>query len=195
MAGTWKVLTCIEMEKKCEQSQNGAFRGVSGEETLLGKKMTLLRHAVNRAALDEVERAFELVKEYHEAVGVQVREDRVEFAEQYFGEGAGIWLAAVNGEDAGCVALRKLGTFPSCGEIKRMYVRAEHRGRGVADALLGALEEYAVKCGHEWLYLDTTDSMRAAARFYRRNGYEVCERYNENPQATIFMRKRMTKEL
>ena len=63
VAGTWKVLTCIEMEKKCEQSQNGAFRGVSGEETLLGKNMTLLRHAVSRAALDEIERAFKLVKE------------------------------------------------------------------------------------------------------------------------------------
>src|SRR5664279_4324192 len=79
-----------------------------------------------------------------------------------------------------------------CGEIKRMYVRSGHRGKGLADALLGALEEYAAQCGYEWLHLDTTDTMKAAARFYERHGYKRCERYNENPQATIFMRKTMT---
>jgi len=31
--------------------------------------------------------------------------------------------------------------------------------------------------------------MRAAIRFYERHGFERCERYNENPQATLFMRK------
>ena len=72
-----------------------------------------------------------------------------------------------------------------------MYVRASHRGSGIADSLLEALEEYALKSGYEWLYLDTTDSMKAAARFYERNSYGVCARYNENPQAALFMRKRL----
>ena len=73
------------------------------------------------------------------------------------------------GEAVGCVALRKLGTGPLRGEVKRMYVRRSHRGTGIAESLLGALEAYAMKCGYEWLYLDTADSMVAAARFYRRN--------------------------
>ncbi len=43
--------------------------------------------------------------------------------------------------------------------------------------------------GYEWLYLDTTDDMVAAQRFYAALGYELTTRYNDNPQATIFMRK------
>ncbi len=149
-------------------------------------------YAVYRASWKEIDRAFDLVEEYYEEVGVQVREERREFAEQYFVEAAGVWLAVTESEIAGCVALRRLDSLRDCGEIKRMYVRSAHRGKRVADALLGALEQYAVECGYTWLYLDTTDSMRAAARFYERSGYEPCERYNENPQATIFMRKRMS---
>jgi GNAT superfamily N-acetyltransferase len=156
--------------------------------------LKVTRNAVHRAALEEVDRAFGMVKEYYDEVGVQVREHRTEFAEQYWGDGAGVWLAEVERADAGCIALRKLGLMKDCGEIKRMYVRSAHRGKGVADALLGALEEYALACGYQWLYLDTTDSMKTAARFYDRNGYVRCERYNDNPQATIFMRKRMKTE-
>ena len=148
-------------------------------------------HTIHRARLEEVDRAFTLVKEYYEEVGVVVREDRTQFEAQYFSEGAGVWLAIVGGEAVGCVALRKLREEPRCGEIKRMYVRASHRGRGIADSLLGALEENAARCGYEWLYLDTSDSMKAAARFYERNSYAACARYNENPQAALFMRKMM----
>jgi GNAT superfamily N-acetyltransferase len=131
------------------------------------------------------------VSEYYEEAGVQVREERAEFREQYFAEGAGVWLAGTGSEAAGCIALRKLGSLENCGEIKRMYVRSAHRGKGVAERLLGALEQYARNYGYVWLYLDTTGSMRAAGRFYERSGYLLCERYNENPQATIFMRKRI----
>jgi ribosomal protein S18 acetylase RimI-like enzyme len=33
--------------------------------------------------------------------------------------------------------------------------------------------------------------MTAAIHFYEAHGYERCARYNENPQATIFMRKEL----
>ena len=147
--------------------------------------------AVHRASEGEIDRAFNLVKEYYEEVGVVVREEQGEFAERYFGSGAGVWMAAIRGEDAGCIALRRMDAPENCGEVKRMYVREAHRGSGIAAALLYALEEYARKSGYVWLYLDTTDAMRAAARFYERNGYKHCERYNSNPQATIFMRKKI----
>ena len=146
---------------------------------------------VHRASDEEIDRAFKLVKEYYEEVGVVVREDQREFAEQYFGNGAGVWMAAIGGDDTGCIALRRMDAPENCGEVKRMYVRETHRGSGIAAALLYALEEYARKSGYLWLYLDTTDAMRAAARFYERNGYQLCERYNSNPQATIFMRKKI----
>lgn len=171
--------------------QIGAFCGIYREETLDAQTMKLPEHTVHRASLNEIEEAFDLVTEYYEEVGVVAREDRAEFDEQYFAEGSGVWMAVVEGETVGCVALRKMVNQADCGEIKRMYVRSSHRGKNIAASLLGALEEYAVGCGYEWLYLDTTDSMVAAARFYERSGYQRCERYNDNPQATMFMRKWM----
>ena len=52
-----------------------------------------------------------------------------------------------------------------------------------------ALEQLAIRA--DGIYLDTTDEMIAAARLYEQNGYEPCDRYNENPQATIFKKKNL----
>jgi GNAT superfamily N-acetyltransferase len=151
-----------------------------------------------RALLEEADAAFCLVREYFEMVGVVLREGREKFIEEYFGVGRGLWLAGVGGELAGCVGLRTLprpeGLEPGdvkCAEIKRMYVREKFRGRGVAGRLLAAVENFAREEGYERIYLDTASEMVAAARLYERNGYERCERYNENPQAAIFMRKHL----
>jgi len=150
-----------------------------------------------RASEAEADRAFRLVEEYFKAADVVSREDRSEFREEYFGEGRGLWLARTEGESAGCVGLRELrwpgdGQGGRCAEIKRMYVRNEFRGRGIAERLLKSAERFARDSGYAWIFLDTTDEMAAAARLYERNGYERCERYNDNPQATIFMRKKLT---
>jgi len=151
-----------------------------------------------RARPEAADAAFCLVREYFEMVGVVLREDREKFIEEYFAVGRGLWLARVAGELAGCVGLRRLpraeGLEPEdvkCAEIKRMYVREKFRGRGVAARLLEAVENFAREEGYARIYLDTASGMVAAARLYERNGYERCPRYNENPQAAIFMRKRI----
>lgn len=150
--------------------------------------------AVYRASLEQFEQAFAMVAEYYEAVQVVVREDREAFREQYFAEGSGVWLATLENEIVGCVALRRLNSRGDAAEIKRMYVRPAYRGKGIADLLMKELEEFARDCGYVWLYLDTAAVMQAAARFYERHGFEHCERYNDNPQAAIFMRKRLDRE-
>lgn len=144
---------------------------------------------IERVTLERVDEAYAIVQEYYDAVDVVVREDAASFAREYFGSGAGIWLATENAEVVGCIALRRLPGFERSGEVKRLYVRPAMRGRKIADSLLVALEEYALEFGYRGLYLDTKDDLVAAIRFYRQHGYEDCERYNENPQATIFMRK------
>lgn len=147
--------------------------------------------SVHRAAQDEIDAAFAIVSEYYEAARVVARDSREEFARLYFGKGAGVWLSAARGKMIGCIALRALPTFTAAGEVKRLYVKPAHRGKGIAAGLLEVLEGYAAECGYEWLYLDTTDEMVAAARFYERNGYQPCARYNDNPQATIFLCKEL----
>jgi GNAT superfamily N-acetyltransferase len=146
---------------------------------------------VHRASLLEVDAAYGIVSEYYEAVGVVARDDRSAFEREYFGEGAGLWLATDNGDTVGCIGLHRLARMEGAAEIKRLYVRSGYRGQGIAEALLAALEDYAAKQGYTRLYLDSKDDLLAAIRFYKRHGYEICERYNDNPQATIFMRKRL----
>jgi len=144
---------------------------------------------VYRASGAGMEAAYGIVTEYYEAARVIVREDAPEFAKEYFESGGGVWLAEVEGTIVGCIALRELRGRAECGEIKRLYVRPAYRGQGIADSLLDALEDYARECGYLWLYLDTAAEMKTAARFYERKGFLPCERYNDNPQAAIFMRK------
>ena len=120
-----------------------------------------------------------------------MRDRRELFAQLYFAEGAGIWLAWLGKTVVGCIALRAMSQFAGCGEVKRLYVRPEVRGQGIAVALHYALETYARNFGYQWLYLDTADNMTSAIRFYEAHGYGRCARYNENPQATIFMRKEL----
>ncbi|HEX6494887.1 MAG TPA: GNAT family N-acetyltransferase [Acidobacteriaceae bacterium] len=149
--------------------------------------MTELR--VWRVGEKDCETAFQLVQEYNDAVDVVLRDSPESFRRDYFRPGAGFWLTQVGKQVAGCIALRPLREREQAGEIKRLYVRPEFRGSGAALALLVALEQYAEASGYEWLYLDSKDDLKAALRFYDRHGYEACERYNRNQQATVFLRK------
>jgi len=146
---------------------------------------------IERATAIEIATAHEIVQEYYEAMSVVARDTREDFARLYFEDGAGIWLASLGKQVIGCIALRAMRQFAESGEVKRLYVRPAQRGQGIAVALHDALQTYAIKFGYRWLYLDTADNMTAAIRFYEQHGYARCERYNENPQATIFMRKQL----
>src|SRR5262249_26430471 len=123
--------------------------------------------------------------------GVVARETLEEFRREYFGQGKGVWLAWAGPSLAGSIALRELCPGDAA-EIKRMYVREAYRGLGIAQGLLREAERCARDSGYRRILLDSTDEMQAARRLYERNGYERCERYNRNPQATVFMSKRLS---
>ncbi len=146
------------------------------------------RVVIRRGESDDFDTAWRIVSEYYDAVGVVAREDRAEFLANYFGEGAGLWLARDGGKTVGCIALRPLAAIPSAGEVKRLYVKPQARGHGVAGLLLDAVHEYARDVGYATLYLDSKDDLTDAIRFYAKRGYLPCPRYNDNPQATIFMK-------
>jgi GNAT superfamily N-acetyltransferase len=150
------------------------------------------RYSICRATPDDLQSAFELVKEYFEMVGVWLRDTESEFCDYLLGNDRGVWLAFAGSEPVGCIALHPLSSLARSGEIKRLYVKPAYRRQGLAEGLLNALEEFAARTAHyEWLYLDTKDDLVTAIRFYELRGYKRCDRYNNNPQATIFMRKQL----
>lgn len=103
-----------------------------------------------------------------------------------------LWLALAQSSDApalGCVALRGLDEPPRAFEIKRLYVRPEARGYGIARELLHVAEEAARNQGAREIYLDTKNGMEAAIRLYESEGYVRTEAYRENLCGDIFMRK------
>ncbi len=83
--------------------------------------------------------------------------------------------------------VRRLG--PGLGEVKRMYVRPEYRSRGVAGALLGALEEGARVLGYHVVRLDTGPLQPHARRLYETAGYVEVPAYNDNPYAAFWGEK------
>ena len=100
-----------------------------------------------------------------------------------------MWLAYLGEKAVGCVVLRTLGSIPFAGECKRLYVQPAVRRHRIADKLLDAQEDFARNNGLRWIYLDSYDDLKVAIALYRKRGYVSCERYNDNPQATVFLCK------
>ena len=80
-----------------------------------------------------------------------------------------LWIALVGDEVAGSVALRDLGARSY--ELKRMYLRSAHRGRGVGKRLLATALDWAVANGAKVVRLDTTERMTTARRLYESAGF------------------------
>ncbi|MGD0746635.1 MAG: GNAT family N-acetyltransferase [Acidimicrobiales bacterium] len=103
---------------------------------------------------------------------------------------SGAYLVGYEGHDAVAGGgLRRLGD--GVAEIKRMYVRPDARSRGVAAALLAALEAEAVSLGYAVTRLDTGPKQVHAQRLYRRTGYVEVAPYNDNPFACFWGEKRL----
>jgi DNA-binding MarR family transcriptional regulator/GNAT superfamily N-acetyltransferase len=133
--------------------------------------------------------ALRLLQEYYEAVNVVQRDTPAKIQKIIDDPGSGVWLAYFDGNAVGCVVLRRLDSIPFAAECKRLYVQPAARRHGIADRLLDAQEDFARSQDLRWIYLDSYDDLKAAIALYRKRGYVSCDRYNTNPQATIFLRK------
>jgi len=80
------------------------------------------------------------------------------------------------------------------GEIKSMYVDEAARGKGVADALMRALEDAAREAKLPMLKLETGNVLYAAHKLYKRHGFSECGVFGDYVEAksSIFMEKALT---
>jgi N-acetylglutamate synthase-like GNAT family acetyltransferase len=97
--------------------------------------------------------------------------DLLDVANFYQSGAGGFWVALSDGEVVGTIALRDIGN--SQGALRKMFVKATHRGRehAVATRLLERLLLSAENAHVRDVYLGTTEKFVAAHRFYEKNGF------------------------
>lgn len=88
--------------------------------------------------------------------------------EAYQARRGDFWVAREGDAVVGTIGLIDFGEG---GALRKMFVRQDHRGTGLAQQLLDTLIAHARERGVPRIVLGTTSPMRAAHRFYERNGF------------------------
>lgn len=99
-------------------------------------------------------------------------------------------VVAYHGEQAvGCGAVKAY--VSGTGEVKRMFVRPEFRGKGIAGKVLGELEAWADEIGFHTLILETGKAQPEAIRLYTKSDYQITPNYGqyENIENSVCMKK------
>jgi ribosomal protein S18 acetylase RimI-like enzyme len=99
-----------------------------------------------------------------------------------------IYLAAIENEFIGCVAVRDKQN--NIAELKRLYVNENYRGQGVGKALFDKAIEFAQNASYEKIRLDTLSNMDIAINLYKANGFFEIAPYYHNPESNaVFFEK------
>ncbi|SBT90400.1 Acetyltransferase (GNAT) family protein [Streptomyces sp. DI166] len=99
-------------------------------------------------------------------------------------------VARYAGEPAGTAGVHLLDAHTA--ELRRVYVRPAHRGKGGAELLVRAAEDAARAMGAAHIVLDTRSDLTEARALYTRLGYTETERHNDEPYAEHWFRKELT---
>ena len=82
-----------------------------------------------------------------------------------------VWVVYSDNFPIGCIAYRKKAD--GVGEVKRLYIRNEYRGKGISKALLKTVECYAKEQGCNTLFLDTRITLEPAVSIYHSFGFNI----------------------
>lgn len=86
-------------------------------------------------------------------------------------------VAYYDDKPVGCGAFKKYDEASV--EIKRMYLKPDHRGSGIASQILTALEVWAKEIGNERTVLETGTRQVEAVKFYHKSGYHRIPNYGQ----------------
>ena len=133
---------------------------------------------------EQWQEARRLVEEYAATLDVDLSfqgfDQEIEHLPTEYGPPAGAFFLAIEeGRSIGCIGLRRFGE--EVGEIKRLYVAPDGRGRGIARALAEHVVARARQLGYRRLLLDTLPSMKEAQSLYLSLGFKPTAPYRFNP--------------
>ena len=89
-----------------------------------------------------------------------------------------LWLAEINGEIVGSVALVK--TEPGVGQLRWFLVAPAGRGKGLGQGLIDHTLAYARQEALSKVYLWTFDGLATALHLYRKSGFRETERATQD---------------
>jgi ribosomal protein S18 acetylase RimI-like enzyme len=137
---------------------------------------------------EALEAAREILREYADSLGIDLcfqgfDAEMAGLPGDYAEPGGALLLAYVDGELAGCGAMRPLADvdYANACEMKRLYVRRAFRRFGLGRILAEALLDTAAQAGYSVMLLDTLDDMEAARELYASLGFEEIPPYYFNP--------------
>ncbi|UJH92418.1 GNAT family N-acetyltransferase [Antarcticibacterium sp. 1MA-6-2] len=82
-----------------------------------------------------------------------------------------------NESPVGCGALKEFE--PGVAEVKRMFVKPESRGKGLASVVLKELEKWAAELSFRKCILETGIRQPDAIQLYKKNGYSIIPNYGQ----------------
>lgn len=116
--------------------------------------------------------------------------------EFYFNNSYNFWYANDHqGEIIGSIGLKIID--PANAEIKKFFVKAGYRGKGVSQKLLKSLLKAANKHHFKYIYLGTVASLHAAQRFYEKFGFlrinesDLPNKFQKCPVDTVFFKAKL----
>lgn len=139
---------------------------------------------VEASSPSELEAVRQLFREYKSSVGVDLwfggfDRELAALPEPYVRPGGRLLLLVDGGEIAGCGGLCPMAQ--DVAEMRRMWLRPAHRGKGlgrvVADALLAAAREE----GYRAVRLETLSVMPTARELFRAMGFREIPHEKKNP--------------
>jgi putative acetyltransferase len=110
--------------------------------------------------------------------------------EKLIRQGVAFFVARQDGVPAGCGGVQFFGT--EYGELKRMFVRPQFRGLGLAKLMLQHLEQYTRDHHIPLLRLETGIHQKEAIGLYERMGFQNIPRfgdYLDDPLSRFFEKK------
>ncbi len=105
-----------------------------------------------------------------------------------------VWIVYESGIPVGCAAFKQYED--NIVEIKRVFVKPEHRGKGISKVLMESLEKEAAKKGYKTLILETGKRLETAINLYQNRGYTVIENYGQYRGLTesVCMQKNLSED-
>lgn len=156
-----------------------------------------MTHIIQARFPSDAARLDALIREYAASLNFDIcfqnlELELAELAARYGPPRGAAFIAAEGTADAGCIALRNLGS--GICEMKRLYVRPAYRGTGLGRRLVVRLLDSAMALGYTAMRLDTVEPMmRPAVALYRSLGFVEIPAYEHHPvPGTIYMELPLT---